>query len=102
MGDSTYFEGFQEIGKKLKPEIALLPIGAYEPPSFRDHHMNPEQAVTVFHELKSKFMVPMHYGTYRMSYEPLHEPEQRLLAAAAQEGILHKVRFLIEGLPQIF
>ncbi len=101
-GDSTYFEGFQEIGKKLKPEIALLPIGAYEPPSFRDHHMNPEQAVTVFHELKSKFMVPMHYGTYRMSYEPLHEPEQRLLAAAAQEGILHKVRFLIEGLPQIF
>lgn len=102
VGDSAYFGGFKEIGSRLAPEITLMPIGAYEPPSFRDVHIGPEQAVTAFEELKSKTMVPMHFGTYRMSYEPLHEPAQRLLMAATKRHLLSKVRFLIEGMPQIF
>lgn len=101
-GDSAYFSGFREIGRRLAPEIALLPIGAYEPPSFRDVHMGPEQAVQAFHELKSKTLVPMHFGTYRMSYEPMHEPAQRLVRAGTEGGILSQIRFLIEGQPQIF
>lgn len=101
-GDSAMFDGFSEIGKRLKPEIALLPIGAYDPPSGRDHHMNPEQAMQVFQMLGAKTMIPMHYGSYRMSYEPIHEPEQRLLAAASNHGLLHQIRFLIEGQPQVF
>lgn len=101
-GDSAYFDGFEEIGKRLKPEIALLPIGAYDPPSGKDHHMNPEQAVDVFKSLRSKIFIPMHYGSYRMSYEPMHEPEQRLLSAASERGILNQIRFLMEGQPQIF
>ena len=86
-GDSAYFSGFREIGRRLAPEIALLPIGAYEPPSFRDVHMGPEQAVQAFHELKSKTFVPMHFGTYRMSYEPMHEPAQRLMLAGNNAGM---------------
>ena len=101
-GDSAYFPGFGEIGKRLAPEIALLPIGAYEPPSFRDVHMGPEQAVRAFQELKSKTFVPMHFGTYRMSYEPMHEPAQRLMRAGTEAGVLSQIRFLVEGLPQIF
>jgi L-ascorbate metabolism protein UlaG (beta-lactamase superfamily) len=101
-GDSAYFPGFKEIGARLAPEIALLPIGAYEPPSFRDVHMGPEQAVKAFHELKAKTFVPMHFGTYRLSYEPMHEPAERLMRAGAQAGILPNIRFLIEGQPQIF
>ena len=101
-GDSAMFDGFQEIGKKLKPEIALLPIGAYDPPSGRDHHMNPEQALEVFKTLGAKTFIPMHYGSYRMSYEPMHEPEQRLLSAAVELGAMNKIRFLIEGQPQVF
>jgi L-ascorbate metabolism protein UlaG (beta-lactamase superfamily) len=101
-GDSAYFSGFSEIGRRLAPEIALLPIGAYEPPSGRDVHMGPEEAVKAFHELKSKTFVPMHFGTYRMSYEPMHEPAQRLMLAGSDAGILQNIRFLVEGMPQVF
>jgi L-ascorbate metabolism protein UlaG (beta-lactamase superfamily) len=101
-GDSAYFSGFREIGRRLAPEIALLPIGAYEPPSFRDVHMGPEEAVQAFHELKAKIFVPMHFGTYRMSYEPMHEPAQRLMLAGSNAGVLQNIRFLVEGMPQVF
>jgi len=102
VGDSAYFPGFKEIGQRLAPDITLMPIGAYDPPSGRDVHIGPEQAVTAFEELKSKIMVPMHFGTYRMSYEPMHEPAQRLLTAANHRHILSKVHFLTEGLPHVF
>lgn len=102
VGDSAYFKGFAEIGQRLAPEIALMPIGAYEPPSFRDVHIGPEQAVTAFEELRSQVMVPMHFGTYRLSYEQPHEPAQRLLMTASRRKILSKIRFLIEGMPQTF
>jgi L-ascorbate metabolism protein UlaG (beta-lactamase superfamily) len=101
-GDSAYFSGFSEIGRRLAPEIALLPIGAYEQPSGRDVHMGPEEAVKAVHELKSKTFVPMHFGTYRMSYEPMHEPAQRLMLAGSNAGVLQQIRFLIEGMPQVF
>jgi L-ascorbate metabolism protein UlaG (beta-lactamase superfamily) len=101
-GDSAYFEGFAEIGKRLAPEIALMPIGAYDPPSGRDVHMGPEEAIHAFQELKAKTFVPMHFGTYRMSYEPMHEPEQRLTLAAGDAGVGHCIRQLVEGMPQVF
>jgi len=44
----------------------------------------------------------MHFGTYRLSYEPLHEPPQRLMQAASEAGRLADVRFLIEGMPTLF
>jgi L-ascorbate metabolism protein UlaG (beta-lactamase superfamily) len=101
-GDSAYFSGFREIGRRLAPEIALLPIGAYDPPSGRDVHMGPEQAVQAFQELNSKMLIPMHFGTYRMSYEPMHEPEERLKLAGEQHNCLDRIRLLTEGMPQVF
>jgi len=44
----------------------------------------------------------MHFGTYRLSYEPLHEPPQRLMQTAMKAGRLADVRFLIEGMPTLF
>ena len=101
-GDSGYFPGFREIGKKFRPEVALLPIGAYHGPKFGENHMSPEQALRAFGDLRSKFLVPMHFGTYRLSYEPLHEPPQRLMEEATRAGRLSDVRFLIEGMPTLF
>jgi L-ascorbate metabolism protein UlaG (beta-lactamase superfamily) len=101
-GDSAYFSGFREIGRRLAPEIALLPIGAYDPPSGRDVHMGPEQAVQAFQELQSKMLIPMHFGTYRMSYEPMHEPEERLKLAGEHHNCLDRIRLLTEGMPQVF
>ena len=64
--------------------------------------MGPEQAVQAFQELKSKLLIPMHFGTYRMSYEPMHEPEERLKLAGAHGDVLQDIRFLSEGMPQVF
>ncbi len=101
-GDTAYFNGFAEIGKRLKPEIALLPIGAYDPPSFRAVHTSPEDAVQGFLDLRSKYMVPMHYGTFKLSHEPMEEPVQRLLSDADRHGIRKNVCVLEEGVTKFF
>jgi L-ascorbate metabolism protein UlaG (beta-lactamase superfamily) len=96
-GDTAYFEGFKEIGEQLRPGVALLPIGAYHPASFRAVHTSPEDAVQAFLDLKARWMVPMHYGTFKLSHEPIEEPVQRLLADATRHGIEKKIRVLEEG-----
>ena len=83
-------------------EIALLPIGAYEAPTKRDVHMNPEEAIEAFMNLGAKTFVPMHFGTFRLSYEPLHEPPERLIRNGAQRQILEQICILKEGEPRIF
>ena len=100
-GDSAYFDGFAEIGKRFDIEIALLPIGAYDPPSGREVHMNPEEAVRAFMELRARKLVPMHYGSFRLGYEPLDEPPARLLASARTHGIEGKVVVMTEGVPVV-
>jgi L-ascorbate metabolism protein UlaG (beta-lactamase superfamily) len=47
-GDTAYFAGFREIGRRLSPELALLPIGAYNPPQFRNVHTSPADAPKLF------------------------------------------------------
>ncbi len=100
-GDSAYFPGFKEIGERYAIDIALLPIGAYDPPSGREVHMNPEEAVQAFQELRAKKLVPMHYGTFRLGYEPLDEPLERLLASARVAGLDDKVLVMTEGQPVV-
>jgi L-ascorbate metabolism protein UlaG (beta-lactamase superfamily) len=101
-GDTAYFNGFREIGRRLSPELALLPIGAYHPPHYRNVHTSPEDALQAFLDLGSRWMVPMHYGTFRLSYEPMEEPVQRLRAAAAAAGVSERVLVLEEGRTRIF
>ena len=100
-GDSAYFPGFKEIGERYPIDIALLPIGAYDAPTGREVHMNPEQAVQAFEELGAKTLVPMHYGSFRLGYEPLDEPPTRLLAAARLRGVEDKVLIMNEGTPAV-
>jgi L-ascorbate metabolism protein UlaG (beta-lactamase superfamily) len=101
-GDSAYFHGFKEIGRRLPPEIALLPIGAYHPVSFRRVHMGPDQAIKAFKDLGAKWLVPMHYGTFKLSFEDMDEPPRWLLQIAAAEGLTDKVKVLEEGVPEVF
>jgi L-ascorbate metabolism protein UlaG (beta-lactamase superfamily) len=101
-GDTAYFPGFSEIGQRCPSEIALLPIGAYDNLSQRDVHMNPEQALQAFLELKASTLIPMHYGTFRLSFEPLHEPPRRLLENAEHLGLAPKIKVLTEGIPTVF
>ncbi len=101
-GDTAYFPGFAEIGRRLCPEIALLPIGAYSPDSFRSVHTSPEDALHAFQDLGSRTMIPMHYGTFRLSREPMEEPPMRLMVAARQAGIADCMRILEEGRTEHF
>jgi L-ascorbate metabolism protein UlaG (beta-lactamase superfamily) len=101
-GDTAYFSGFREIGERLAPELALLPIGAYDPPSFRNVHASPADATRAFLDLNSRWMVPMHYGTFRLSHEPMEEPLQLLEQAAKAAGIEDRVVVLEEGVTRLF
>jgi L-ascorbate metabolism protein UlaG (beta-lactamase superfamily) len=96
-GDTAYFDGFREIGKRLHPQIALLPIGAYFPDTYRSVHTSPEEAVRGFVELGAEQMIPMHFGTFRLGREPMDEPVKRLTAEAARLNIKDQVKVLEEG-----
>jgi L-ascorbate metabolism protein UlaG (beta-lactamase superfamily) len=96
-GDSAYFNGFAEIGRRLHPHIALLPIGAYFPDTYRTVHTSPEEALQAFVDLGAQSMVPMHFNTFRLGREPMEEPLPRLLAAATKTGIRDRIMPLAEG-----
>jgi len=88
-GDIAYFEGFKEIGARFAGiDAALLPIGAYDPPWFMERqHMNPEQAVQAFLDLGARKLVAMHWGTFKLTDEPLDEPPRRLRQEWARRGL---------------
>ena len=96
-GDSAYFDGFKEIGERYEIDVALMPIGAYESPSGRDVHMNPEEAAQAFADLGAKVLIPMHYGTFPLGNEPQDEPVERLLREADRLGISDQVMIPEEG-----
>ena len=79
-GDTAYFEGFAEIGARFPGiDAALLPIGAYDPPWFMEkQHMNPEHAAQAFADLGARDFFAMHWGTFKLTDEPLDEPPRRL------------------------
>ena len=88
-GDTAYFAGFSEIGRRFpRLDAALLPIGAYDPPWFMEkQHMNPEQAVQAFVDLGAHRLVAMHWGTFKLTDEPLEETPRRLRAEWIRRGL---------------
>jgi L-ascorbate metabolism protein UlaG (beta-lactamase superfamily) len=96
-GDTGYPAAFKDIGKRFPGiDYALLPIGAYEPRWFmKAQHIGPEEAAIAFGELGAKALVPMHWGTFRLSDEPLGEPP--LLLAKSLASDVHKLAQLAIG-----
>jgi len=82
-GDTGYPAAFREIGQRFPDlDYALLPIGAYAPRWFmRAQHMSPEDAAQAFRELGARVLVPIHWGTFHLSDEPMDEPPERLKSA---------------------
>lgn len=101
-GDSAYFDGFKEIGARCRPEIALLPIGAYYPDSFRQVHMGPDDAMRVFHDLGADWLIPMHYGAFKLAFESMDAPPAWLRTLAEEQGRSGQIRILEEGVPEVF
>jgi L-ascorbate metabolism protein UlaG (beta-lactamase superfamily) len=89
-GDSGYLETrFTEIGKRCgAPDLALIPIGAYEPRWFmKDAHMNPAEAVRAHQDIGAKRSIAMHWGTFQLTDEGRDEPVLALRSACAQAGV---------------
>ena len=88
-GDTAYFDGFTEIAKRFPGiDVALLPIGAYDPPWFMEkQHMNPEQATQAYVDLGAREFAAMHWGTFKLTDEPLDEPPKRLRAEWKRRGL---------------
>lgn len=95
-GDTAYHPEFGTISSRYGPfDLALLPVGAYEPRWFMSSvHMNPEDAIAAYGDVRAAcaaapppVMVPIHWGTFRLTDEPPEEPPvrtQRAWASALQ------------------
>jgi L-ascorbate metabolism protein UlaG (beta-lactamase superfamily) len=87
--DTAYNGHFREIRGRLgSPDVALLPIGAYEPRWFMAAaHMNPEEAVQAHLDLGAALSVAMHFGTFQLTDEPINEPVRALRETLARRAI---------------
>lgn len=88
-GDSGYGPHFRMIRERLgRVDLALLPIGAYEPRWFmRDIHMNPEEAVQAHLDLESQRSIGMHFGTFQLTTEGIDAPLRALAHERAARGV---------------
>jgi len=86
-GDTGYFDGFKEIGAKYGPfDVALMETGAYDK-QWPDVHMQPEQTLQAFLDVRGKWLLPVHNGTFDLGLHRWQEPFDRIAALAAACGV---------------
>jgi len=64
--------------------------------------MNPAEAMMVFRDLGARWLVPMHFGSFKLSFEAMDEPPRWLQEIAHRDGVSHHLKILEEGVPQVF
>jgi len=80
-GDTAYTDLFHKIRTAKPVDLAIMPIGAYDPWIFA--HCNPEEALTMANHAGAEFVLPVHHQTFKLSNEPYGEPIERLLRASS-------------------
>ncbi|MBI2114160.1 MAG: MBL fold metallo-hydrolase [candidate division NC10 bacterium] len=91
-GDTAYTERLPAAMHGRPLDVAVLPIGGYNP--YIANHASPEQAWDLWRELRARYLVPMHWRTFRMSHERPFEPYERLASAgngSARRIALHAI-----------
>lgn len=88
-GDTGYQEHFKKIQERFtKMDLALLPIGAFEPRWFmKEAHMNPEDAVQAHIDLSAVQSIGMHFGTFQLTDEGIDDPVKELYLAKKKYNI---------------
>jgi L-ascorbate metabolism protein UlaG (beta-lactamase superfamily) len=88
-GDTAYADFFPAIPSRFGSlDLALLPIGAYEPRWFMQAvHMNPDEAVRAHLAVGAAESIGMHFGTFQLTTEAIDEPQRALAAACRQAGL---------------
>lgn len=94
-GDTGYCSAFKEIGETFGPfDISAIPIGAYDPRWFMSpQHVDPEEAVQIHKDVKSKISVGIHWGTFALAHEQYLEPPEKL-KNALEENNLNENEFI--------
>lgn len=86
-GDSGYFDGFKTIGDKYGPfDLTLMETGAYNA-QWPHVHMQPEETLQAHLDLRGKWLLPIHNGTFDLAMHRWHEPFDRITALAADKGV---------------
>jgi L-ascorbate metabolism protein UlaG (beta-lactamase superfamily) len=86
-GDTGYFDGFKAIGERFGPfDLTLIETGAYNE-DWPDVHMQPEQSLQAHLDLKGRWLLPVHNGTFDLALHPWQEPFERISALAAAHGV---------------
>ena len=88
-GDTGYSADFAEIGERFGPfDFAQIPVGCYLPRWFmRRQHVNEEEALRIHRDVKSRFSVGVHWGTFRLCDDPVDAPLDGLPAARHALGV---------------
>ena len=60
-------------------------------------HINPEETVKAFMELKAKYLLVVHWGTFRLGDEPVHFPPEEIKREMQKRGILDRLVHLNHG-----
>ncbi|HWQ42705.1 MAG TPA: MBL fold metallo-hydrolase [Desulfosporosinus sp.] len=82
-GDTGYTDLIKQQLAGIPIDLAIMGIAAYSPKSFEAKHATPEQAWKMAEEISAKWIIPMHWGTFNLSKEPMEEPITRFRQAAA-------------------
>ena len=95
-GDSGYFAGYREIGRKFPGiDYAFMPITAFHPRWFMHYaHMNVDEALRAFDETGARYFIPTQWGTFPLGEEPVGDAALALKRAIARRG-LDPSRFVV-------
>jgi N-acyl-phosphatidylethanolamine-hydrolysing phospholipase D len=95
-GDTAYCPLFRELGERFGGfDLALIPIGAYRPRwLMQPVHVDPDEAVQIHREVRSRLTVACHWGTFALTDEPLDEPPRLLQVALSRQNV-PKGQFLV-------
>lgn len=97
-GDTGYGGHFREVRERFgRVDVALLPIGAYEPRWFmRDQHMDPADAVRAHLDLDARVSVGTHFGCFQLTDEAIDDPPRELALARQREGLAPEAFVVLE------
>lgn len=86
-GDTAYTDKFAEIRASKPVDLAIMPIGAYDP--WRRVHCTPEEALKMGNLTRAEHFLPVHHKTFQLSNEPIEDPIRRFVAAVVRDS--HRV-----------
>jgi L-ascorbate metabolism protein UlaG (beta-lactamase superfamily) len=86
-GDTGYHAGFKEVGERYGPfDVTLIENGAYNT-DWPEVHMQPEETLQAHLDVRGRWLVPIHNGTFDLAFHPWYEPFERIAALAHTQGV---------------